>query len=63
MMLPLLLSAALAGVPQDTVTLTLDETVNRALAVSPLVLAAEGAVRAPRGERAEDFWPFPSNPE
>ncbi|MGH8196061.1 MAG: TolC family protein, partial [Woeseiaceae bacterium] len=62
-MLLLLLSAALAGAPQDTVTLTLDETVNRALAVSPLVLAAEGAVQAPRGERAEDFWPFPSNPE
>lgn len=62
-MLLLLLSVALPGAPQDTVTLTLDETVRRALAVSPLVLAADGAVQAPRGERAEDFWPFPSNPE
>lgn len=62
-MLLLLLSAALAGAPQDTVSLTLEDAVRRALAVSPQVLAAEGAVRAPRGERAEEIWPFPSNPE
>jgi outer membrane protein TolC len=62
-MLSLLLGAALVGAPQDTVDVTLDDAVARALAVSPQVLAAEGAVRAPRGERAEDLWPFPSNPE
>lgn len=62
-MLPLLFAAACLGTPQDTVTLSLNEAVDRALAVSPDVLAAEGAVQAPRGERAENVWPFPSNPE
>jgi cobalt-zinc-cadmium efflux system outer membrane protein len=47
---------------QDTVVLTLPMATARALAVSPVVLAATGAVRAPRGQRAEARWPFPENP-
>lgn len=58
----LLLAAALLGAPQDTAVLTLGEAVARALAVSPLVAAADGAVRAPEGERSQALWPFPSNP-
>jgi cobalt-zinc-cadmium efflux system outer membrane protein len=61
-MLVLLLGGALAGAPQDTVTFTLHDAVRRALEVSPHVLAAEGAVAAPRGERAEASWPFPAGP-
>jgi cobalt-zinc-cadmium efflux system outer membrane protein len=61
-MLVLMLSAALAAAPQDTVRLTLEEAVTRALVVSPAVSAAEGAVHAPRGARAEAWWPFPENP-
>jgi len=62
-MLVLLVSSALLGVPQDTVALTIQDAVRRALAVSPQVLAAEGAVAGPRGERSEAVWPFPTNPE
>lgn len=58
----LLMSLALLGAPQDTTALTLEEAVARAIAVSPLVAAAEGAIRAPGGERSEAFWPF-LNPE
>jgi len=47
---------------QDTVTLTLDQAAARAVAVSPRVLAAEGAVRAPQGLRAQSRWPFADNP-
>ncbi len=47
---------------QDTLVLTLDEAKARALAVSPSVAASLGAVRAPRGVRAEAWWPFPDNP-
>jgi outer membrane protein TolC len=39
-----------------------EEAVARAVVVSPIVTAAEGAVNAPRGERAENLLPFPSNP-
>ena len=49
-------------VPQDTVVLTLDEATVRAVARSPSVASAVGAVRAPRGVRAEAWWPFPENP-
>jgi cobalt-zinc-cadmium efflux system outer membrane protein len=48
--------------PQDTIVLTIDEAKARALAVSPSVAASVGAVRAPRGVRAEAWWPFPDNP-
>lgn len=61
-MMPLLLAALAAAPAQDTVRLDLEEAVARALAVSPRVAAAEGRVAAPRGERAEALWPFPSNP-
>lgn len=47
---------------QDTVTLTLDQAAARAVAVSPRMLAAEGAVRAPQGLRAESRWPIADNP-
>lgn len=53
-MLLLLLSTALAGALQQTVTPTLEDAVRRAPSLSP-GLAAEGAVHAPRCERAEDF--------
>ncbi len=56
------LSAALLSPCQDTVVLGLEETVARAAAVSPEMIAAEGAISAPRGARAESFWPFPFNP-
>lgn len=62
MRLLLLFSAAIPVAQQDTVTLTLNEAVDRAVAESPLVLAAEGAVAAPRGARTENLWPFPENP-
>lgn len=55
-------SAVLLLAPQDTVTVSLEEATTRVLAVSPLVAAANGAVRAPRGVRAEAWWPFPDNP-
>ena len=58
-----LLGAALFGIAQDTTVLTLEEAVDRAVSVSPLVVAADGAVRAPEGERAEAFPFFPGNPE
>ncbi len=56
------LGAFLLIAPQDTIVLTIDEATARALAVSPSVAASVGAVRAPRGVRAEAWWPFPDNP-
>ena len=61
-MLAALVSAILLIAPQDTVVLTIDEATARALAVSPSVAASAGAVRAPRGLRAQAWWPFPENP-
>ena len=57
-----LFSALLLIAPQDTVVLTIDEATARALIVSPTLAASVGAVRAPRGIRAEAWWPFPENP-
>ena len=54
--------AASLVVLQDTVVLGVEAAVARALRVSPTVAAALGAVRAPRGIRAETRWPFPDNP-
>jgi cobalt-zinc-cadmium efflux system outer membrane protein len=60
--LSLALAAMQAAGPQDTVRLTLDAATRRAEAVSPQLAAASGAVRQPRGVRAETWWPFPTNP-
>lgn len=57
-----LVGALLLVAPQDTVVLTIDEATARALVVSPTVAASVGAVRAPRGIRAEAWWPLPDNP-
>lgn len=51
-----------AAAPAIPIALTLEEATQRALRVSPVVAAAAGAVRAPRGRRAEAWWPFPDNP-
>lgn len=61
-MVALLVGAALLAQAQDTLTLTLEEAVHRAAQVSPLVLAAEGAVAAPTGERSVVRSPFQGNP-
>lgn len=61
-MVHLLLATAILAAPQDTIALDIDEAVTRAIVMSPLVAAAEGAIAAPRGERAESWWPFPNNP-
>ena len=61
MALPLV-NAVLLVMAQDTVVLTLEEATARAVARSPAVAAAVGAVQAPRGLRAESRWPFPDNP-
>jgi len=61
-MVGLLLSAMLLASPQDTLVLSLDDAVSRAILVSPAVAAAKGAVLIPAGERGEDAWPFPDNP-
>lgn len=50
------------GAPTDSFAISLDDATRRAVAMSPTVLAAIGAVRAPRGLRAEAWWPFPENP-
>ncbi|MGH7673395.1 MAG: TolC family protein [Gemmatimonadales bacterium] len=42
--------------------ISLEEAFRRGIAVSPAVAAATGAVRAPRGRKAEAWWPFPDNP-
>jgi len=59
-MLVPVLGAVLALAAQDTVFLTLPQTVMRVAAVSPSVASATGAVHAPRGARAESILPFPS---
>jgi len=56
------MSVAVLAAAQDTVVLSLEAATARALAVSPAVMAADGAVRAARGLRAEAWWPFPDNP-
>ena len=61
-MLAILIAVSSVATPQDTVVLTMDATARRALAASPAVAAAIGAVRAPRGLRAESRLPFPDNP-
>lgn len=59
-MLVPVLRAVLALAAQDTVFLTLPQTVTRVAAVSPSVAIAAGAIHAPRGARAESILPFPS---
>ena len=61
-MVCLLLSTALLAAPQDTVAVPLEDAVARVLAVGPTIAAATGAINAPKGLRAETFWPFPTNP-
>ncbi|MGH7898236.1 MAG: TolC family protein [Candidatus Binatia bacterium] len=61
-MLSVFLTAVSLSAPQDTVVLSLETATARVLAVSPAVAAADGAVQAPRGLRAEAWWPFPDNP-
>ncbi|MGH7614279.1 MAG: TolC family protein [Gemmatimonadales bacterium] len=51
-----------AGAPTHTFAISLEGATRRAVVVSPTVAAAIGAVRAPRGLRAEAWWPFPDNP-
>jgi cobalt-zinc-cadmium efflux system outer membrane protein len=57
-----LLGVAIVAAAQDTASLSLDAAVMRAVAASPAVAAAEVAIRAPRGERAEAWLPFRDNP-
>lgn len=59
-MLVPVLGAVLALAAQDTVFVTLPQTVIRVAAVSPSVAIATGAIHAPRGARAESILPFPS---
>ncbi|MEK7667190.1 MAG: TolC family protein [Gemmatimonadota bacterium] len=47
---------------QDTLVVDLRSAAARAVAASPVVAAAVGAVRQPWGIRAEVSWPFPDNP-
>ena len=61
-MVTLLVSALLLASPQDTLVVSLNDAVNRAILVSPAIAAAEGAVLIPAGERSEDALPFPDNP-
>ncbi|MCL7992226.1 MAG: TolC family protein, partial [marine benthic group bacterium] len=61
-MTTLLLAAALLAGTQDTVTYTLEQAVQRAALISPGVLAAEGAIAAPTGERSVVRLPFQGNP-
>jgi cobalt-zinc-cadmium efflux system outer membrane protein len=60
--MPILLHAAMLLAAQDTLTVTLQAATARALAVSPVVAAADAAALGPRGLRAEVWWPFPDNP-
>jgi cobalt-zinc-cadmium efflux system outer membrane protein len=61
-MIPSLMGVVALLLTQDTLALTLEQAAARAVTVSPRVHAAEGAVRAPQGLRAESRWPFPENP-
>ena len=56
------LLTAVSFIAQDTLTLSLDAAAARAVLMSPSVAASRGAVHAPRGLRAEAWWPFPDNP-
>ena len=47
---------------RQEIQITLDEAVVRALAASPGIALAEGAVFAAEGQRAQTTWPFASNP-
>lgn len=63
MLAMLYLAAALQGANRpDTLAITLEDAVARALTVSPVVAAALGDVRRARGLRAETLLPFASNP-
>lgn len=63
MLATLCLVVALQGTkPPDTLTVSLEGAVSRALTVSPAVAAALGEVRRARGIRSESLWPFASNP-
>ncbi len=63
MLVTLLVVGALqTSAPADTLVIPVDDAVRRVLAVNPMVAAATGAVRGPRGLRAETWWPFPENP-
>lgn len=61
-MVSLLLVATLLTQAQDTVTVSLEQAVQRAEQISPLILAAEGSVAAPKGERSVERLPFRGNP-
>lgn len=61
-MMVLLLSASVFAAQQEPIRVSLEEAVERVIAVSPTIAAARGAVAAPLGARAEEFGPFPSNP-
>ena len=58
----LLAGGLLQGAPADTITFTAADAVRRAVAVSPYVDAAQAAIRAPRGVRAELWSPLAGNP-
>jgi outer membrane protein TolC len=61
LVIPLIAAVVLTG-SQDTMPFSLETATARALAVSPRIAAATGAIRAPRGLRAEARWPLPDNP-
>lgn len=61
-MLVHLLGVVLALGAPDTVRISLRDATTRAIAVSPELVSARGAVAAPRGARSELAWPFPSAP-
>ncbi len=61
-MMVLLLGANMLAVQHVPVVVSLEDAVERVVAVSPAISAARGVVAAPRGQRSEAFWPFPSNP-
>ncbi len=46
----------------DTLRISLEDAVRRAMIVAPRVQIAEGRILAAQGERAEAVWPFPTNP-
>ena len=58
----IVLSAILFASPQDTLVLSLEDAVSRAVLVSPRLAAAEAAVYLPRGLKSVGQLPFPDNP-
>jgi len=58
----IVLSAILFASPQDTLVLSLEDAVSRAVLVSPRLAAAEAAVYLPRGLKSAGRLPFPDNP-